>query len=648
MKNIEDVLYAPKSPSPLEVLRAQFDMIQGPPLRSMITEADIQYLYNLIMDPKLNSNIPKKHKLISEFLRSKGFIKFGAGTNRLVFRYVNDSRILLKVAVDKVGLTDSLREYYNQEKLKPFVVKIFDVHPTGIVACVERVTPITSHKTFALLAEDYYTIMTKFFIGKYVMDDIGEKYFMNWGLRSEFGLVLLDYPYLYELDSNKLFCNARDRMNPMFMCGGEIDYDLGFNTLVCKKCGREYSAKYLAKAIKERGIVMIKNFDENGLQVKLMRGDEVLVDNTSIGTRFIEKNKKRYQSAPRVNKTFNLKDNPYSWGFNGLAGDNTPEKPIYEKKFKANPVPMNRHYKAEEHSEAPEPIVVKKTSVSEFAKPMVAPLAKKETLESFVDINKYMTDTDIAEIFKRNISTDSPFRQVKLDITDFLGTRMEINELQREKLLETLDSLAPIYDKAKEEVQAKIKAMHHHHEEEVKEEEIPQSPYMEEDGITFVKASDPVNLQQADEQKVKEEEWLKQVDQIEPLTHSEEIKEEENENPEEEEEMEEMTKEKHDQLVEEFFNERKRVIEDYLSYITENEPDTTYSKFRDDLHGMIDNDWPEYPFPDEMTCAEGHRWLDRYLRDNEFRTKYFYDDDEESLKVEKIHRNNKYSDMAGF
>ena len=138
----------------------------------MITEADIQYLYNLIMDPKLNSNIPKKHKLISEFLRSKGFIKFGAGTNRLVFRYVNNSRILLKVAVDKVGLTDSLREYYNQEKLKPFVVKIFDVHPTGIVACVERVTPITSHKTFALLAEDYYTIMTKFFIGKYVMDDI--------------------------------------------------------------------------------------------------------------------------------------------------------------------------------------------------------------------------------------------------------------------------------------------------------------------------------------------------------------------------------------------------------------------------------------------------------------------------------------------
>ena len=35
------------------------------------------------------------------------------------------------------------------------------------------------------------------------MADIGTNFFMNWGIRPGFGPVLLDYPYVYELDGNK-------------------------------------------------------------------------------------------------------------------------------------------------------------------------------------------------------------------------------------------------------------------------------------------------------------------------------------------------------------------------------------------------------------------------------------------------------------
>ena len=295
--DIKKVLYATKKPDSLTIMRAQFDSIQGPSLRSMLTEQDIAQLYTIIMDPKLSANLPSKHKAMNEYLKARGFYKFASGTNRIAYRYAYNNNIILKVAVDKTGLSDSLREYQNQEKLKPFVCKIFDVHPTGIAAVVERVTPITSHKTFALVMSDYYDIMTKFFIGRFVMEDIGEEYFMNWGLRDNFGLVLLDYPYLYELDDARLYCNERDRRYPGTICGGEIDYDIGFNRLVCKKCGREYPAKELARSIQERRITMVRTNVSN-FNVRVMRGDKVVVDNGSTSDVILP------PSAPKVKKVY--------------------------------------------------------------------------------------------------------------------------------------------------------------------------------------------------------------------------------------------------------------------------------------------------------------------------------------------------------
>ena len=74
------------------------------------------------------------------------------------------------------------------------------------------------------------------FIGKYVLEDIGTIWFKNWGIRPGFGPVLLDYPYLFEVDIRDLYCYD---MTPLGLpCGGQIDYDAGFNILICTKCGK--------------------------------------------------------------------------------------------------------------------------------------------------------------------------------------------------------------------------------------------------------------------------------------------------------------------------------------------------------------------------------------------------------------------------
>ena len=82
---------------------------------------------------------------------------------------------------------------------------------------------------------------------------------MNFGVRQNsngytFGPVIIDFPYVYELDGAKLKCQTpllNSFTGMMEPCGGDIDYDAGFNRLICTKCGREYKAMDLAKETKD-------------------------------------------------------------------------------------------------------------------------------------------------------------------------------------------------------------------------------------------------------------------------------------------------------------------------------------------------------------------------------------------------------------
>lgn len=279
-----------------------FDRMTAPPLYSMIAPEEVDYIRKLVSSAKYAAKIDFKYSEIDKILKARGFVKLSAGTNRVVYRCLFDQSIVLKIAIDYVGMEDNPREFENQQYLKPFVCKVFEVSPCGTIAVVERVRNIKSREEFMTIANDVYTLLTKFIIGNYVMEDIGTKYFMNYGVRKGFGPVLLDYPYLYELDGNKLYCNQSINGH---RCDGEIDYDDGFNTMYCCKCGTVYNPVDLKKMV-AKSLVLEKGKGEGKMEdfrVIVKRGDKIIKTSDDNGTRKISRRERNFNSVIPVSET---------------------------------------------------------------------------------------------------------------------------------------------------------------------------------------------------------------------------------------------------------------------------------------------------------------------------------------------------------
>lgn len=177
--NVLDLLYS-KHRTPLEF---NFDNLVAPPLLSLVTPQDIFELNRIARSVKLSGKIEEKYKLIDAIMTNRGFVKLHAGTNRVVYRFLEDQSFVVKIAVDKVGLNDNPAEFRNQFLLKPFVTKVFEVSPCGTIGVFERVDAIMSREEFASVADDIFNLITKFFVGKYILEDFGTWYFLNWGVR---------------------------------------------------------------------------------------------------------------------------------------------------------------------------------------------------------------------------------------------------------------------------------------------------------------------------------------------------------------------------------------------------------------------------------------------------------------------------------
>lgn len=298
---LKRILY-PKCKTAIEF---QFDTMIVNPLLSYITVQDISQLYKIATSLKYSSKPKEKYAMINQILEPRGFKKMASGTNRVVYRYLNDYRIVLKVAIDRVGLSDNGNEYRIQHLLKPFVTKCFEVSPCGTVGLFERVVPITSREEFVNISDDIFDLINNL-IGKYVLEDIGEKFYMNYGLREGFGPVLLDYPYVFELDGRKLICNVQDPITGEF-CRGEIDYDVGFNNLICTRCGKRYLATDLkSEDNSDKPKIIIKG--EDFMKCVLKRGNEVVSELNSkktFGTNTIKPRKEFNNLKCKISKSMN-------------------------------------------------------------------------------------------------------------------------------------------------------------------------------------------------------------------------------------------------------------------------------------------------------------------------------------------------------
>lgn len=224
---------------------AWFDSLKVNPLLSYFTVEDINLIHKLATSPAMHCDVKEKYRLLGEIMEKRGFRLIGGGTNRRAYECIYDDRVVAKVATDPVGFTSNLREYINQNVLKPFCNKIFEVTPCGSLAIIEKVVPIKDVSEFQKYAQEIYDILYfKIRNNSIAMEDIGTRSMKNWGYRSGFGPVLLDYPTMYVADPKKRLC--KNILNGKLCCG-TLDYDEGFNCIVCSECGRTYFAKTIAK-----------------------------------------------------------------------------------------------------------------------------------------------------------------------------------------------------------------------------------------------------------------------------------------------------------------------------------------------------------------------------------------------------------------
>lgn len=294
MSRLEDlkVLY---TKAPTDYRTRMFQNII-PPCRilNLLTIEDIMSLNSIAKSKKLSAKPIEKLNMIKNIMGRRGFKRLSSGTNRVVFKYLEDQSFVIKVAYDSVGLSDNLNELYNQNLIRPFCTKVFDVSPCGTVGMFERVRAIRNREEFSSIAGDVYDIIVNEFVGKYVLADIGTKFFMNWGIRQNIFPVILDFPYIYELDGAKIYCNRPDPYSKYGFCGGDIDYDDGFNHLVCKKCGKTFLASELKLAAEKKSTDLIIDQEELNMIVEVKIGDKVISKTDSSNeTSVYRKDKKR-------------------------------------------------------------------------------------------------------------------------------------------------------------------------------------------------------------------------------------------------------------------------------------------------------------------------------------------------------------------
>lgn len=270
---------------------------------NLLSPQDITYLNQVATSVKLSGNPSKKKELITQLMKQRGFKKLDCGTNRIVYKFMENQTFLIKVAFDRVAIQDNLREFKNQEYLKPFCAKCFEVTPCGTVGMFERVKAVSTREQFLEIADRVFDIIVNCFIGKFILADFGTKYYKNWGVRVGSFPVILDYPYLYETDEAKLYCNNYDPNSSTGYCGGEIDYDDGFNVLLCKKCGKTFLASELGKNKNKPGGLLIERKETCNMEVTIIINGEENVIKDKKETSTYQKNKlsrKEYTMKKRM------------------------------------------------------------------------------------------------------------------------------------------------------------------------------------------------------------------------------------------------------------------------------------------------------------------------------------------------------------
>lgn len=190
------------------------------------------------------SNEDKGLKIFS--LLNKYNIKWdqlGSGTNRLG---VLIDGYVFKFSLDKDGMIDNRREFKYAKDLQPYVIKVYECIPNGLISVNEYISAFS--KDEFLLPENKIKIkkiLTEI-SEKYLIGDVGFSFknFANWGTRNDGSICMLDFAYIYSISYQTFVCK----------CDGQtiMLYDENFVDLYCPRCGRKYTFGGIRKRISKK------------------------------------------------------------------------------------------------------------------------------------------------------------------------------------------------------------------------------------------------------------------------------------------------------------------------------------------------------------------------------------------------------------
>lgn len=200
----------------------------------------------------------EKGAMIKQLLRDNNipFEGLGSGTNRMA---VLIEGYAVKIALDKDGMIDNRREMLYTKQLQPYVVKVYECTPNGLIAVTEFVEIFTLaefHEHQEEMSEILSQISTQFLIGDC---GITGKNYVNWGTRNDGTICILDFAYIYSVQYKIFGCACSDE--------ALLKYDKNYVNLICPICGRKYTfgevRRKITKAQQEEEIGNIRRLSYN-------------------------------------------------------------------------------------------------------------------------------------------------------------------------------------------------------------------------------------------------------------------------------------------------------------------------------------------------------------------------------------------------
>ncbi len=186
----------------------------------------------------------EKGFLIQDTLKKAGikFLPLGSGTNRLGIQI---GEYVFKIALDSHGFIDNRREYKYTDKLQPFVFKVYESLPDGLIIAGEAFNLISQQEFVAM--EDQIKGILKEISKNFFIGDIGftTKNYVNWGIRKTTKeLAILDFAYIYSVSYQVFTCTCDKH--------SFLQYDDNYNNLICPSCERIWSFGEIRKRISRK------------------------------------------------------------------------------------------------------------------------------------------------------------------------------------------------------------------------------------------------------------------------------------------------------------------------------------------------------------------------------------------------------------